>query len=121
MESKAKSIRPFIGAKDYKTSRAFYSDLGFNEIVIAPNMSLFQYGEMGFYLQDAYVKEWIDNTMVFLEVDNVTDFWKQLLILDLPSKYEQVRIIPIKEYDWGKECFIHDPSGILWHIGEFYK
>jgi len=23
--------------------------------------------------------------------------------------------------DWGKECFVHDPSGILWHIGEFFK
>ena len=76
---------------------------------------------MGFYLQDAYVKDWIDNTMVFLEVDDVTDFWKQLLIMDLPSKYEHVRIIPIKEYEWGKECFIHDPSGVLWHVGEFCK
>ncbi len=27
--------------------------------------------------------------------------------------------IPIQKYDWGKECFLHDPSGILWHIGEF--
>jgi len=22
---------------------------------------------------------------------------------------------------WGKECFLHDPSGILWHFGEFFK
>jgi len=21
---------------------------------------------------------------------------------------------------WGKECFLHDPSGILWHFGEFF-
>lgn len=20
---------------------------------------------------------------------------------------------------WGRECFVHDPSGILWHFGEF--
>jgi catechol 2,3-dioxygenase-like lactoylglutathione lyase family enzyme len=121
MEHKAKSIRPFVGAKDYKTSRAFYSDLGFEEVIIASNLSLFQWGEMGFYLQDAYVKDWVDNTMVFLEVDHVTDFWEQLVKLDLSSKYEHVRIVPIKEYDWGKECFIHDPSGVLWHVGEFYK
>ena len=121
MEHKAKSIRPFIGTKDYQTSRAFYADLGFDESVITANLSLFQYGNMGFYLQDAYVKDWIDNTMVFLEVDDVTDFWKQLVKLDLTSKYQQVRIIPIQEYDWGKECFIHDPSGVLWHIGEFHK
>ena len=121
MEHKAKSIRPFIGAQDYRISREFYCDLGFEEVIIASNLSLFQYGAMGFYLQDAYVKDWVDNTMVFLEVDNVTDFWETLVKLDLPSTYELVRLIPIKEYDWGKECFIHDPSGVLWHVGEFYK
>jgi len=121
MEHKAKSIRPFIGAKDYETSRAFYCDLGFDEIIIAPKLSLFQWGEMGFYLQDAYVKDWVDNTMIFLEVTHVDDFWKQLSLLGLEAKYENVRIVPAKEYDWGKECFIHDPSGVLWHVGEFYK
>jgi catechol 2,3-dioxygenase-like lactoylglutathione lyase family enzyme len=121
MELKAKSIRPFIGAKDYRTSRAFYCDLGFEEVIIASNLSLFQCGATGFYLQDAYVKDWVDNAMIFLEVDHVTDFWETLVKLDLSTKYEHVRIIPIKEYDWGKECFIHDPSGVLWHVGEFYK
>ena len=121
MEYVVKSIRAFIGAKDYQTSRAFYCDLGFDESVISANLSLFQYGDLSFYLQDAYVKDWVDNTMVFLEVDNVTDFWEQLIKLDLSSKYEHVRIIPVKEYDWGKECFIHDPSGVLWHVGAFYK
>ena len=31
MEHKAKSIRPFIGAKDFELSRQFYRDLGFTE------------------------------------------------------------------------------------------
>ena len=22
--------------------------------------------------------------------------------------------------DWGNEFFLHDPSGILWHIGKFH-
>jgi len=121
MEPKAKSIRPFIGAKDYTVSRKFYLDLGFDETIISPKMSLFQYGGMGFYLQDAYVKDWIDNTMVFLEVDHVDGFWEKLLAIDLTSKYKNIRIVPVKQLDWGKECFIHDPSGILWHIGEFHK
>ncbi|PZO24508.1 MAG: glyoxalase, partial [Flavobacteriaceae bacterium] len=28
---------------------------------------------------------------------------------------------PIRNHDWGRECFLHDPSGILWHFGEFFK
>lgn len=121
MNYNVKSIRPFIGAKDYTLSRSFYRDIGFEETILSPTMCVFEIEGFAFYLQKAYVQDWIDNTMVFLEVDDVTDFWKQLLILDLASKYEQVRITPIQEYDWGKECFIHDPSGVLWHIGEFYK
>ena len=121
MESIAKSIRPFIGARDYITSRAFYCDLGFNEIIIDANLSLFQWCEMGFYLQNAYIKDWIDNTMVFMEVEDVNRFWKELVALDLTSKYKNVKLVAVKERDWGKECFVHDPSGVLWHVGEFYK
>ena len=121
MNHNAKSIRPFIGAKDFEVSRNFYRELGFQEKILFHNMSLFSTGALAFYLQDAYVKDWVDNTMVFLEVDNVEHFWKELLTLALPSKYEGVRVTPIREYAWGKECFIHDPSGILWHVGEFSK
>jgi hypothetical protein len=121
MGKKTISIRPFIGAKNYELSRNFYRDLGFTESILNHNMSYFKMDGLGFYLQDAYVQEWVDNSMIFLEVEDVGLYWKELLALNLTSKYEGIKLIPIREYDWGKECFIHDPSGILWHIGEFYK
>lgn len=119
MNHNAKSIRPFIGAQDFKISRQFYRDLGFEEIILAPSFSYFKTGDFGFYLQDAYVKDWVDNSMVFMEVDNVDRLWKELEQLDLPSKYKNVRLVGIRHEHWGKECFVHDPSGILWHFGEF--
>lgn len=114
-----KSIRPFIGAKDFETSRRFYKDLGFEEHVISHDMSVFISGRLSFYLQAYYVKDWINNTMIFMEVDDVDRFYKELVALDLPSKYKNVRVKPISNLDWGSECFVHDPSGILWHFGEF--
>jgi hypothetical protein len=119
MDHKALSIRPFIGAKNFELSRSFYRDLGFQESVLGHNMSYFNLKELGFYLQDFYVQEWIDNSMIFLEVENVRSYWNELLALDLTSKYEGVKLIPVREYEWGSECFMHDPSGILWHFGEF--
>jgi catechol 2,3-dioxygenase-like lactoylglutathione lyase family enzyme len=119
MKHKAKSIRPFIGAKNFEISRRFYTDLGFQENSLGPGFSVFKTEGIAFYLQDAYVKDWIENTMLFLEVEDVGVFWNELIALDLPTKYENVKLVPIREYDWGRECFIHDPSGILWHIGEF--
>jgi catechol 2,3-dioxygenase-like lactoylglutathione lyase family enzyme len=119
MEQKAKSIRPFIGAKNYEMSRNFYRELGFQESIISADMSLFKTDQIGFYLQDAYVQDWIDNSMIFLEVDDVDRSWKELLALNLTTKYQGVKLTAIREYDWGRECFLHDPSGILWHFGQF--
>ena len=121
MKHNAKSIRPFIGAKSFEESRQFYRDLGFQERVISSDMSFFATDGIGFYLQDAYVKDWVDNTMLFLEVDDVERFWLDLVALDLPAKFKTVKLTPIREMDWGKECFVHDPSGILWHFGQFRK
>lgn len=119
MENRTISIRPFIGAANFDVSRNFYRDLGFEEIVLGPGFSVFKTDTIAFYLQDAYVKDWIDNTMIFLEVADLSRFWNELIALELPAKYENVKLVPIREYDWGRECFVHDPSGILWHIGEF--
>ncbi|PKB18662.1 glyoxalase [Flavobacterium sp. 5] len=121
MERKTKSIRPFIGAKDFDLSRSFYTDLGFKETILGNNMSVFEMEELSFYLQDAYIKDWIDNSMIFLEVKDVSHFWNDLIELELTTKYKEAKLVPIKILDWGKECFIHDPSGVLWHIGEFNK
>ena len=121
MKHKAISIRPFIGAKNYELSRSFYRDLGFQESILAHNMSLFKTEGLGFYLQDAYIQDWIDNSMIFLEVEDVGRYWNELLALDLTAKYKSVKLTPIREDYWGRECFLHDPSGILWHFGEFLK
>jgi hypothetical protein len=114
------SIRPFIGAKNFATSRCFYIDLGFEEIILSSNLSLFQWGSIGFYLQDAYVADWINNTMVFVEVVDVDDFWKKLTALQLSNTYENVQVVSVRNQEWGKECFVHDPSGVLWHFGQFH-
>ena len=116
-----KSIRPFIGALNFAISRSFYTDFGFQESMLSPTLSVFKAGEFSFYLQDAYVAEWVDNTMVFLEVADVDRYWARLQALSLPATYPGVKLVPIKSHNWGKECFVHDPSGVLWHIGEFAK
>jgi catechol 2,3-dioxygenase-like lactoylglutathione lyase family enzyme len=121
MKHDAKSIRAFIGAKDFGKSRQFYKDLGFEESPIFKTMSYFRVTDkLGFYLQDAYVEDWINNSMIFLEVDDVNRYLKELQDLGLTHKYDNVKLTAIREESWGKECFLHDPSGILWHFGEFY-
>ena len=99
MEHKIKSIRPFIGAKDYGLSRQFYKDLGFEEVLIPSKMSYFKSGDFGFYLQDAYVKDWVDNSMVFMEVEDLDAHFEKIEALNLPQKYKGVKLSKITYND----------------------
>jgi len=121
MQHNIRSIRPFIGAENFEVSRSFYRDLGFEETVLFHEMSVFKSEGFAFYLQNGYIKDWIDNTQVFVEVENVESLWQQLIALGLDVKYKGVRLTPVRTFSWGRECYVHDPSGILWHFGEFNK
>ena len=116
----AQSIRTFVGAEDFQTSRSFYSELGFEESPIDKKMSFFRVNSsLGFYLQDYYVKEWCDNSMVLLEVHNVSEIRKSLIELEVERKYKNVKVSDIRKNEHGKQIFVHDPSGVLWHFFEF--
>lgn len=119
MIHQARSIRPFIGSKNFDRSRSFYRDLGFEETTLTHNMSVFKTNSIAFYLQDAYVEDWINNTMIFLEVEDIDRHWVQLQALHLPATYKSVKVSAIRNEHWGREYFMHDPSGVLWHFGQF--
>ncbi len=119
MKNLLRSIRPFIGTADYQQSRAFYREVGFEEKIIDAGLSVFTWDKISFYLQNYYVKDWVDNTMLFIEVSNTEKSWEYLDALHLPEKYPGVRLSAVRYETWGSECFLHDPAGILWHFGSF--
>lgn len=115
-----RSLRCFIGAKDYEISKQFYSELGFQVIEIDAKMCLIKIkNDLCFYLQDYYQKDWINNSMMFLEVAELDLFYEEILLKELPKKFKNVRYTEIKNENWGREFFMHDPSGVLWHFGNF--
>lgn len=122
MNYQATSIRPFIGSKNFNESRAFYEELGFQEIKIDPKMSLFKVNEhLAFYLQGYYAKDWIENTMFVIEVDDIDTCYADIVSKNLPDKYQDVKLTKIKYLDWGKEIHLLDPAGVLLHFCQFKK
>lgn len=117
--STPRSIRPFIGAKDYRESLRFYAAFGFTVIPVGDKLTYCRLGDTGFYLQDAYVEDWVDNSMLFLEVEDARATLLEIKAKALPSNFPGVRVSEVVVNDWGMEFFVHDPSGILWHIGTF--
>lgn len=121
MQPEIVSLRTFIGSKDFAVSKAFYTELGFQEISLSDNLSLLRFNELSFYLQDAYVEDWLNNTMLFIEVKNVKACYEWLTQLQLPQKYPGAKLHPIRRDNWGDECFVIDPAGALLHFGQFHK
>ena len=118
MWDKSKRIMPFIGAKDYQESKIFYAELGFKVGEGEKYCEVKVNKGLGFWLQKYYHKGWVNNSMIFLEVPDI-EFWeRELLSKGLHHKYKYVRFTEIKTFDWGRELFMHDPSGVLWHFCE---
>ena len=111
------NLRPFIPAKNFAISRAFYRDLGAIEVWASDDVVLLQLGGSQFYLQAYYVKAWAENTMLFLMVEELDQLWGELQSLDLVNRYEGIRWKKPTDYDWGlREIHLTDPAGVLWHF-----
>lgn len=120
MITNVKSIRPFIGSKDFKISKEFYHLIGFKGHELDKGMSLFILDEnFSFYLQDYYVKEWIENTMVFVELTNIEKTQDFILSLELDKRFDGVRIRSNIHFEHGMELHLIDPAGVCWHFCEF--
>ena len=114
------SLRPFIGAKNMEQSLQFYTALGWEPRLVAPNMHyVYMHDHFGFYLQDYYQEDWVNNTQIFLEINDVETYHDHLQSLNLSAQFETVQLKPIQHLAWGKEFFLTDPSTVLWHFGSF--
>lgn len=112
-------LRPFVPAKDFAISRAFYQDLGAREVWADEDMVLLKLGDSEFYLQNAYVKDWAENTMLFLNVEDLDLCWQELQALDLVNRYPNIRWKQPTDYPWGlREIHLIDPAGVLWHFAK---
>jgi hypothetical protein len=110
--------RPFVPAKDYALSKSFYEALGFEKL-LDEDVAIFRAGSGGFILQNYYRKEWAENFMMQLMVDDLDAWWKHIEGLDLPGKFKvQPPSAPAMQ-PWGlRIAYVFDPSGVLWHISQ---
>lgn len=111
-------IRPFLPSKDFEASRDFYIALGF-EMVLDSEVAIFNAGSGGITLQRYYVKEWAENTMLQLLVDDLDAWWAHVQSLDLPGKFGvQPPKAPAMQ-PWGlRTMYVYDPAGVLWHVAQ---
>ncbi len=111
-------MRPFVPAQDFDLSKRFYETLGF-EKVLDSEVAIFNAGSGGFILQRYYQKDWAENFMMQLMVDDLDAWWGHIDALDLPSKFGVQPPKPPAMQPWGlRIAYVYDPSGVLWHVAQ---
>jgi uncharacterized glyoxalase superfamily protein PhnB len=113
------SMRTFVPARDFRTSQAFYREIGFEIRPMADNLADVRLGEFSFILQDFYVEEWASNFMMYLRVADIDRWWDAIHRADLAGRYGVRPPRPPRMEPWGaRVALVFDPSGVLWHIAE---
>lgn len=115
----SKEIMPFIGALDYEISRKFYADIGFKVDTGEKHCRVKVNDELSFWLQNYSNKQWLNNSMIFIDVPDLKALRMKLKAINIEEKYKNVKVSEVQNYDWGVEFFMHDPSGVLWHFCEY--
>jgi catechol 2,3-dioxygenase-like lactoylglutathione lyase family enzyme len=113
------AAKPFLPAKDFALSKAFYEALGFEKLLDS-EVAIFSCGDSGgFILQNFYVRDWAENFMMQLMVDDL-DAWRTHIIgLDLPGHFGVASPKAPAMQPWGlRIAYVVDPAGVLWHIAE---
>ena len=112
------AIRPFLPAKDFDISKSFYVALGVQK-TLDGEIAIFRAGTSEFILQRFYHKEFADNCMLQLVVDDLDTWWTHTEALDLPARFRVRAPKAPKLQPWGlRVAFVFDPSGVLWHVTE---
>ena len=110
--------RPFLPAKDFELSKRFYEALGFEKRLDA-SVAIFRLGRGEFLLQPYYQKDWAENFMMQLMVDDLDAWWAHIQSLDLPNRFGVSAPKAPEMQPWGlRIAYVTDPSGVLWHVAQ---
>jgi len=114
-----RAFRPFLPAKDFETSLRFYRAIGFDAYPLGDTLAELTLGTHAFLLQGYYVKEWAENMVMHVLVNDIGAWWRHINSLDLSNRFHVTAPGPPRVEPWGLTvAYVFDPSGVLWHFAE---
>jgi hypothetical protein len=110
------SLQPFVpSGTDFKKSKQLFEELGFNIRWDAGDYVAFEKDSCRFILQNFTNREFAENFMITVGVDNVNEFRKEVIDKDIPKKFG-INIGEVSEQPYGREVNIIDIAGVCWHF-----
>lgn len=113
----ATDVRAFIPALDFALSQQFYAALGWKVKRLDSALALVEFGEQHFYIQNYYVKEIAENTMLHITVADARAWHEHVSRVLHENRFGDARVQAPKVQAYGAlVTFVHDPSGVLLHF-----
>ncbi|MDH2413797.1 VOC family protein [Nocardioides sp. CER19] len=112
-------VRPFVPALDLAASRNFYLALGWSELWRDDALVLLGLSGSQLMLQDRYVKEWAENSMLTVEVGSADDWYAKVTAVLAAGRYGTARVAEPRNEEWARVTYVWDPSGVLLHFAQF--
>lgn len=112
------SLQPFVpSGKDFDKSKNFFLDLGFTITWEDGDYVGFEKDECRFILQNFDNKEFAENLMISVAIENADIFWKENKNKQLEQKYGISLTNPTNQ-PYGREVNVIDLAGVCWHFVE---
>ena len=108
-----KDFKVYMPAKDFETSKKFYAALGFSMSPGWGDTADFELNGHPFRLQDYYVKEWAENFMVKIGVDDVEAWHQRAREIVNSGEFDNISVKPPEKVDEFLVLHVVDPSGVL--------
>ena len=113
---KYNSIEPFIpSGSNFQASRQLFLELGFSITWEKSDYIGFENNGCRFILQNYDVKEFAENLMLRLRVNDLDEFWHNLSEKNLPDKFG-VKLHEPTDFPWSREVVLIDIAGVCWHF-----
>jgi hypothetical protein len=110
------SLQPFVpSGSNFESSKQFFLELGFNIRWDAGDYAGFEKDSCRFILQKFDNKEFAENFMITVNVDNADEFREEVIKKNLPEKFG-IRIGEVNNMPYGREVNIIDMAGVCWHF-----
>lgn len=115
---KYNSIEAFVpSGSDFQASRQLFLELGFNVSWENGDYIGFENNGSRFILQNYNAKEFAENLMMRVTVDDLDAFWQKISGKNLNGKFG-VKLVEPTDFPWGREINLIDIAGVCWHFAE---
>ncbi len=124
MSPTATDVRVFVPAMDFRESLQFYEALGWKVNFRTEDNGLaeLELANNRIYLQNYYHKDWANNFMLQITVDDAQAWWAHAANVIEAGNYKHARLNEPKEQPYGAlVTHVWDPSGVLLHFAQFHE